>query len=83
MDSSDKMPQKKIKKASLALDKVLLGVVIGGAVGSILGSKTLRTKIRSGMKDTQKTVSDLMHQTKTSKKSFWHTLHDIFFSKKK
>lgn len=86
------VPSRKSKKGvKKTLDKLLLGVVIGGAVGSILGV-TLAPK--SG-KETRKMISQKSSQTwqkisrvieekggESEKKSFWHTLNRWFVRKK-
>ena len=70
MEIDENIEKKGIKKVKGRLDKILLGVVVGGAVGSILGvtlapksGKETRKIIGQKGKNTWKKVSDIMEET--------------------
>lgn len=84
-------PQKKTKKKESKISKLLLGVIVGGAVGSVLGvtlsDKKRREKIsnvsRKAFGETKKFVRSQISNTSKKKKSgFWHFLNKIFHGRK-
>jgi len=84
-------PQKSKKGVKKTLDKLLLGVVIGGAVGSILGvtlapksGKETRKMISQKSSKTWQKISRVIEEkgADSEKKGFWHTLNRWFVRKK-
>ncbi len=81
--------QKESKGLRKKMDKLLLGVVIGGAVGSILGvtlapksGKETRKELQTNAKDAWDKISHAVEVREQKKKSIWHTLNNIFVQKK-
>ena len=77
--------KKENKKKSSTLDKLLLWVVVWWAVGSVVWAKMSNQKNRNKVKEIIKekgTVIKDMILNKSEKKSFWHSLNDLFFKKK-
>lgn len=84
-----------IKKAKKRVDRLLLGAVIGGAVGSIMGigwhskqGKKLRKQADEKRKETWQKISRIIDEQKgdveeQKKTSVWHILHRIFIGKNK
>jgi hypothetical protein len=72
MDNKDKKPKN-------TLEKVLLGLVIGGAVGSVMSNKNLRENLGQKFKSGGKYAKDLVK--KTEKSSIWHRINKFFFKK--
>lgn len=82
---TDKKSEDKINKASSKLDKLLLGVVIGGAVGSVVGATMSNKEIRNKVKDQFSKSSDSVKKlikNDAKSKSVWHRLNKFFFKKK-
>ncbi len=80
------MADKKIRKKA---SKFLLGVVIGSAVGSILGltmapksGREMRGEIAKNSKKTWQKVENVIEK-KSASNRFWEFLHHIFIRKKK
>ena len=82
------------KRVKKKIDKVLLGAVLGGAVGSILGvtfapksgketRKIIGKKGREITNDLMTKISDRRHKNPSEKKGVWHMLNRVFFQKKK
>jgi len=92
--TTEEKKKKRFGRAKKKLDKILLGVVIGGAVGSILGvtlapkaGKDTRKEIQQKGRETWEKMSEIIGEKterfrKKRKKTIWHVLHDIFFRKK-
>lgn len=88
------MGKEKKKKGGIRkrIDKLFLGVIVGGAVGSILGltlapksGKETRKFLSDKTKDFHKKIQATLQgpQTKREeKKGFWHFLHKLFVRKK-
>jgi len=91
------MNQEKEKGIRRKMDKLLLGVIVGGAVGSILGitfapqsGKKTRQEIIKKTEEMGQKISGVMEniaQGKCSesaeKNGFWHILNRIFCRRKK
>jgi gas vesicle protein len=80
-----------IKKAKKKLDRLFLGAVIGGAVGSILGiglhskkGRDMRRTINEKRRETWRKISQNLEEADSdngkNKNSFWNRLHRIFFT---
>jgi gas vesicle protein len=88
-----KMPD--IKKAKKKIDRLLLGVVIGGAVGSIMGigwhskqGKKIRRQANEKRRETWEKISNIIDEQKNEAEeknanSIWHFLHHLFIGKNK
>lgn len=80
-------PEKK-KKSEGKISKLLLGVIVGGAVGSVLGvtlsDKERRNKISSASREAFGKTKTFVRgkistqNTRNKKTGFWHFLHKIF-----
>jgi gas vesicle protein len=93
LESTKKEEQGEKKKGSRILN-LLFGVIVGGAVGSVLGvtlapksGEENRKFIKEKSKEFFKKGSEFVEEkykgiTKKEKKSFWHWIHDIFYRKK-
>jgi gas vesicle protein len=76
------------------LDRLLLGVVVGGAVGSILGitlapkaGRETRQIMRDRSRETWQRISEIIDEKaaknrKHRKKGVWHLLHRLIFRKR-
>ncbi len=81
------------KKREGKASKLLTGVIIGGAIGSVLGvtlsDKENRDLVKKKTLETWEKSRILLGETikeqskKHKKKGVWHTLNKIFFGKKK
>jgi hypothetical protein len=86
------------KRTSKRLDKIFMGMIVGGAVGSILGvtlapkpGKEIRKIIAARGKETFKKISKIIdkrtekqeEQKEAQKKGFWYFLNRIFIKKEK
>ncbi|PCI25494.1 hypothetical protein COB57_02140 [Candidatus Peregrinibacteria bacterium] len=73
------------KKKSGKIDKMLLGIIIGGAVGSVAGvtlsNKKIRDSVKKKMIQTSSSVKGMIRSQKKDKKSIWHRLNAFFFKK--
>lgn len=76
------------------LDRLLLGVVVGGAVGSILGitlapktGRETRQMMRDRSRETWQRISEIIDEKaaqnkRKKKKGVWHLLHRLVFRKR-
>ncbi len=90
-DVIEQAPKKGLRKK---IDRLLLGVVVGGAVGSILGvalapksGKETRKIVTDRSRETWKKISDIIEEREArehvkKQKGFWHVLHQLFVRKK-
>lgn len=70
---SEEKPKKRI------WDKLLMGAIIGGAIGSVVGASIAPKK----GKETRKEIGDMVENTKTGSRKFFKRLKAMFsFSKK-
>ncbi|HPO05691.1 MAG TPA: hypothetical protein PLQ36_01130 [Candidatus Gracilibacteria bacterium] len=73
-------------KKSSKLDKLLLGVVIGGAVGSVVGAtlsnKDNRRKVMEKAQETSNAVKKIIDNQNKNQKSFWNRLKKAIFKRK-
>ncbi|QQS59172.1 YtxH domain-containing protein [Candidatus Peregrinibacteria bacterium] len=80
----------KLKKFRKRIDKVLIGFVVGGAVGSILGmtfspksGKETQKILTDKNRETWERISDILEEQKKQKKQgIWHMLHNFFVKKR-
>lgn len=87
--NEEKKSSGKLKKIRKKVDKVLLGFIVGGAVGLILGmtfapksGKETRKIIGEKSRETWERISEVLEEQKPPKKrSIWHVLHDFFVKK--
>ena len=82
------------KRVRRKLDRLLLGVVVGGAVGSILGitlapksGRETREIIGKRSRETWKKISEVIEERdarrdKKARGGFWHFLHRLFIRKR-
>jgi len=82
------MNEKPKKGIGKKVDKLLLGVIVGGAVGSILGltlapksGKETRKNIAEKLNKSRKKVFEIVGKKKKSG-GFWHFLNRIFCRQK-
>lgn len=77
------------KKKDSKVNKFLVGVLIGSAVGSILGltmapksGKETREDIAKGTRETVDKIKDIVEKRSQKKTGFWHFLNRLFTGKK-
>lgn len=71
------MSEEKKEENSQILDKVVMGAIIGGAIGSVLGASIAPKK----GSDTRKDIADVASKAKTKSFSFLHKLTHFFRKK--